>query len=70
VAVAVDVLEVGLMHVLMRVLGPVLVGVGVLVRDVLVLVRGVRVRVSSTAVVVFVRVRRVMRVLFAHGVLF
>jgi len=68
VAVAVHVLEVGLVHVLMRVLGPVLVGVGVLVRDVVVLMRGVRVRVSSTAVLVFVRVRRVMCVLFGHGV--
>jgi len=68
VAVAVHVLEVGLVHVLMRVLGPVLVGVGVLVRDVVVLMRGVRVRVSSTAVLVFVCVQRVMRVLFGHGV--
>jgi hypothetical protein len=68
VGVAVNVLEVGLVYVLMRVLCPVLVGVGVLVRDVVVLMRGVRVRVSHIAMVVFVLMRRVMGVLFGHGV--
>jgi hypothetical protein len=41
--VAVDVFEAGLMHVLVSVLSPVLVGVRVLVRDMVVLMRGVRV---------------------------
>jgi hypothetical protein len=68
VGVVVNVLEVGLVYMRMRVLGPVLVGVGVLVRDVVVLMRGVRMRVSHIAVLVFVRVRLVMGVLFGHGV--
>ena len=42
VRVAVHVFETGLVHVLMGVLGSVLVGVGVLVRDMVVLMRGVR----------------------------
>jgi hypothetical protein len=42
VSVAVHAVEAGLVHVLMRVLGSVVVGVGVLVRDMVVLVRGVR----------------------------
>ena len=41
VSVAVHVLEVGLVHVLVSVLGSVFVGMGVLVCDVVVLVRGV-----------------------------
>jgi hypothetical protein len=69
VGVVVSVLEVGLVHVLMRVLDPALVGVGVLVRDVVVLMRGVRVCVSHIAMVVFVRMRLVMGVLFGHCVL-
>jgi hypothetical protein len=40
--VAVHAFEVGLVHVLMSVLGSVFVGMGVLVCDVVVLVRGVR----------------------------
>jgi hypothetical protein len=67
VGVVVGVFEVGLVHVLMSVLGPVLVGVGVLVRHVVVVMRGVRVCVSLAAMVVFVCVRCVMGVLFAHG---
>jgi hypothetical protein len=43
VSVGVHTLEIGLVHVLMRVLGSVIVGVGVLVRDMVVLMRGVRV---------------------------
>jgi hypothetical protein len=66
VGVVVHVFEVGLVHVLMSVLGPVLVGVGVLVRHVVVVMRGVRVRVSFAAMVVLVCVRCVMGVLFAH----
>ena len=49
-------LEAGLVHVCVGVLGPVLVGVGVLVLDMLVVVRGVRVRVRNAAVLVFVRI--------------
>jgi hypothetical protein len=67
VGVVVHAFEVGLVHVLMSVLGPVLVGVGVLVRHVVVVMRGVRVRVSFAAMVVLVCVRCVMGVLFAHG---
>jgi hypothetical protein len=67
VGVVVHVFEVGLVHVLMSVLGPVLVGVGVLVRHVVVVMRCVRVCVSLAAMVVLVRVRCVMGVLFAHG---
>jgi hypothetical protein len=54
------------MHVPVAVLGSVVVGVGVLVLDVLVLVFGVRMRVSDPAVLVFVRVRAFMGVLFRH----
>jgi hypothetical protein len=67
VGVVVHVFEVGLVHVLMGVFGPVLVGVGVLVRHVVMLMRGVRVGVSLAAMFVFVCVRCVMGVLFAHG---
>jgi hypothetical protein len=63
VVVAVHVFHAGLVHVLMSVLGPVIVGVGVLVGDMVVLMRGVRMRVSLFAMVVFVRVRRVVSVL-------
>jgi hypothetical protein len=54
------------MHVSVAVLGSVVVGVGVLVLDVLVVVRGVGVRVSDPAVLVFVRVRSFMVVLLTH----
>jgi hypothetical protein len=59
-------LETGLMHVSVAVLGSVVVGVGVLVLDVLVFVRGVRMRVSDPAVLMLVRVRPFMLVLFSH----
>lgn len=65
-----DLFEAGLVHVLMGVLGPVVVGVRMFVGDVLVLVCGVRVGVCDVAVPVFVRMRRVMAVLFAHDYLF
>jgi hypothetical protein len=67
VAVAVRVFQADLVHVLMGVLGPVVVGVGVLVGHVVVRMRGVRMCVSLFAVVVLVRVRRVMGVLVGHG---
>jgi len=54
------------MHVSVAVLGSVVVGVSVLVLDVLVFVRGVRMRVSDSAVFVFVRVRPFMGVLSSH----
>lgn len=64
--VVVSFLETGLMHVAVAVLGSVVVGVGVLVLDVLVFVRGVRVRVSDPAVLVFVRMWPFMGVLLSH----
>ena len=64
--VVVRFLEAGLMHVSVAVLGSVVVGVSVLVLDVLVFVRGVRMRVSDSAVFVFVRVRPFMGVLSSH----
>jgi hypothetical protein len=66
VGVAVHVFQAGLMHVLMGVLGPVLVGVGVLVRDMLVLMRGVCMSVRYIGVLVFVHVRDVMGVRLGH----
>jgi len=65
--VAVNSFEAGLMHVLMSVLSPVVVGVRVLVRDVVVLVCRVPVGVGLVAMVVLVRVRCVMGVLLGHG---
>ena len=65
-AVAVRLFQARLVHVLMSVFGPVVVGVGVLVGDVVVRMRGVCVRVSLLAVLVFVRVRRVVGVLIGH----
>lgn len=56
-----------LMRVLMGVPGSVGVGVRVFVRDVFVLVGGVCVYVCDAAVAVFMRMRRVMAVLFAHA---
>jgi hypothetical protein len=67
VGVVVHVFEVGLVHVLMSVLRPVLVGVGVLVRHMVMVMRGVRVCVSLAVMVVLVCVRCVVGVLFAHG---
>jgi hypothetical protein len=66
VRVVVSFLEAGLMHVPVAVLGSVVVSVGVLVLDVLMFVRGVRVRVSDPAVLVLVRMRPFMGVLFSH----
>jgi hypothetical protein len=65
--VAVRVFQAGLVHVLMSVLGPVLVGVGVLVGHMVVRMRGVRMCVSLFAVAVLVGVRRVVGVLLGHG---
>ncbi|OBH64247.1 hypothetical protein A5686_16415 [Mycobacterium sp. E2479] len=55
-----------LVHVLMVVFGSVLVGMGVLVLNMVVLVGRVRVGMRHVAVLVFVRVWRVVGVLFAH----
>jgi hypothetical protein len=55
--------QVGLVHVRMRVFSAVVVGVGVLVLDMVVLMAGVRVRVSDVVVLVFVAVRFVVTVL-------
>jgi hypothetical protein len=66
VGVTVNVLQAGLMHMLMAVLGAVGMAVGVLVLDVVMLVRGMCVRVGCVAMLVFVRVRRVMGVLLGH----
>jgi hypothetical protein len=66
VRVLVNLLEPGLVQMRMRVLGPVMVGMGVLVLDVLVLVIGVRMRVLDAAVLVLVRMRVLVGVLFGH----
>jgi hypothetical protein len=66
VCVLVNLLEPGLVQMRMGVLGPVMVGMGVLVLDVLVLVIGVRMRVLDAAVLVLVRVRALVSVLFGH----
>ena len=65
--VVVNGFEAGLVHVLMSVLGSVFVAVGVLMRNMVVLMRGVRMRVSLVAVLVLVRVRRFVGVLPGHG---
>jgi hypothetical protein len=67
VGVAVRIFQTGLVQVLMSVLGPVVVGVAVLMCDVFVLMRGVCVVVRHFAMLVFVRVRRVMGVLLGHS---
>jgi hypothetical protein len=54
------------MDVFVAVLGSVVVGVGVLMLDMLVFVRGMRMRVSDPAMFVLVRVRPFMGVLFSH----
>jgi len=64
--VVVRFLQAGLVNVSVAVLGSVVVGVGVLVLDVLVFVRGVRMRVSDPAVLVLVRVRSLVGVLISH----
>ena len=55
--------QLGLMHVRMRVFGAVVVGVGVLVLDMVVLMAGVRMRMTNFVVAVFVAVRFVVTVL-------
>ena len=60
------VLQSGLMHVLMDVLRAVGVVVRVFVFDVVVFVRGVRVRVRDATVLVFVRVGCVVGVVLGH----
>ena len=62
-----NVFEAGLVHVLMRVFGPVVVRVGMFVCHVVVLMRGVRMCMGHIAMVVFVRMRCFMGVLFGHG---
>ena len=64
--VLVNLLEPGLVQMRMGVLGPVMVGMGVLVLDVLVLVIGVRMRVLDAVVLVLVRMRALVSVLFGH----
>jgi hypothetical protein len=66
VRVTVCVFHAGLVHVLMRVFGAVVVGVRMLMLDVVVLMRGVGMRVRDVAVLVFVRVRRLVGVLIGH----
>jgi hypothetical protein len=66
VGVLVNRLQPGLVQMRMGVLGPVMVGMGVLVLDVLVLVIGVRMRVLDAAVLVLVRMRVLVGVLFGH----
>jgi hypothetical protein len=66
VGVLVNLLEPGLVQMRMGVLAPVMVGMGVLVLDVLVLVIGVRMRVLDAAVLVLVRMRVLVGVLFGH----
>jgi hypothetical protein len=66
VGVLVNLLEPGLVQMRMGVLGSVMVGMGVLVLDVLVLVIGVRMRVLDAAVLVLVRMRALVGVLFGH----
>jgi hypothetical protein len=67
VGVVVNVFEAGLVHVLMCVFGAVFVRVGMLVCDMVVLMRGVRMCMGHIAMVVFVRMGRVMGVLLGHG---
>ncbi len=64
--VAVNVFQAGLVYMLMSVFGPIGVGVGVFVLDVVMLVCGVCMRVGHVAVLVFVRVWRVVVVLLGH----
>ena len=66
VGVLVNLLEPGLVQMRMTVLGPVMVCMGVLVLDVPMLVIGVRMRVLDAAVLVLVRMRALVGVLFGH----
>jgi hypothetical protein len=67
VSVAVNVFEAGLVHVLMRVLGSVFVGVGVLMCDMVMFMRGMPMGMGHIGMLVFVRMRRVMVVVLGHG---
>jgi hypothetical protein len=67
VGVAVSVFQAGLVHVLMRVLGSVIVRVVVLMCDVVVLMRGVCVGMRRFAVLVLVCVGLVVGVLLGHS---
>jgi hypothetical protein len=64
--VVVSFLEAGLVHVLVGVLGAVVMRVGVLVFDVLVFVGAVCVGVRDTAMLMLVRMRPFVGVLFGH----
>lgn len=64
--VGVHCFEAGLVHMLMCVGGPVIVGVRVLVLNVIVFVGGVRMGVRDIAVSVFVSMRRIVCVLGCH----
>jgi hypothetical protein len=66
VGVLVNLFEPGLVQMRMGVLGPVMVGMGVFVLDVLVVVIGVRMRVLDAVVLVVVRMRALVGVLFSH----
>src|ERR1700689_465999 len=66
VGVLVNLLEPGLVHMRMGVLAPVMGGMGVLVVRVFVLVVNVRMRVLDAAVLVLVRMRALVGVLFGH----
>jgi hypothetical protein len=66
VCVVAILLEARLVHVCVGVLGPVRVGVSVLVLDMLVVVRRVRVRMRNAAVFVFVCMYTLMGVLVGH----
>jgi hypothetical protein len=66
VGVLVDLFEPGLVQMRMSVLGPVMVGVGVFVLDVLMVVIGVRMGVLDVAVLVVVWMRALVGVLFGH----
>ena len=63
---AVRLFQARLVHVLMSVLSPIVVGVGVFVGHMVVRMGGVWVGVSLLAVLVLVRVRRVVGVLIGH----
>jgi hypothetical protein len=66
VGVTVNVFHAGLVYVLVGVFGAVRMGVGMLVLDVVVVVVGVCMRMGDVAVLVFVRVWRVVSVLVGH----
>jgi hypothetical protein len=66
VSVPVSVLEADLVQVCVGVLAPVMVSMDVLMLQVLMVVTGVRVRVRDLAVVVLVRMRVLVSVLFSH----